>query len=215
MTIFRYQRGASIAHNTNAVVKLCLLLALSCGTPFASEYAHKILLLAAVLVLSGFSRYCGIGFAAQIKEARPFLLYLAFLYAVQAAPIAFSLLKSASFSYAALLLPSRKFYASFFLIVILAQSSQLFYKTTTSIELKDALEAIEKKLSGKTRFSRAFAVYVSFIPAVFEAWNRLDLAWRARQGRGGLQKAAVLVPSFFSLCLNAAWHKERALRHRS
>ena len=217
ITLFRYQKGASFMHKANASVKLCVFLALSFTLPFIAARTGLIFSAAAIVFLAFVSRVCGFSFASQLREARPFLCYFAFLYAVKAAPAIFLLGKRAFSAGEALeaLFPGGDFCAALFSTMILVQGSQLFYKTTTGIALKDALETVEKKLSGKTKFSRAFAVYLSFVPQVFESWNRLERAWRARQGKNGVSKAAALVSALFSLCFNAAWHKARALAARS
>jgi energy-coupling factor transporter transmembrane protein EcfT len=216
ITIFRYQKGISFMHKANSCVKLCAFLALSFSLPFAASRAGGIFYAVIIVFLVFLSRVCGFSFASQLREARPFLFYFAFLYAAKTAPMVF-LLRARSFSAGEVLgalFPGGDFCAAFFSTMILVQGSQLFYKTTTSTELKDALETVEKKISGKTRFSRVFTVYVSFVPQVFEAWNRLERAWWARGGKNGVSKAAVLVPALFSLCFSAAWQKARALAAR-
>jgi energy-coupling factor transporter transmembrane protein EcfT len=217
VTLFSYQKGASFIHKANACVKLCVFLALSFSLPFAASHAGFDFFAATVVFFALLSRACGFGFAFQLRETKPFLLYFVFLYAVKTAPALFLLYKRGFFAGEALgvLCPGKDFCAAFFSTMILVQGSLLFYKTTTGIELKDALETVEKRLTGKIKFSRAFAVYLSFVPQVFEAWNRLERAWRARRGKNGVLKAAALVPALFSLCFSAAWQKARALAARS
>jgi energy-coupling factor transporter transmembrane protein EcfT len=128
----------------------------------------------------------------------------------------------------AILMPGAAFIHTFFTIIILVQLSLLFFKTTTSTELRDALSIIEEKIrrtaqkiplfgrrvSAQAHAAKTFAVFLSCIPTVFEAWNRIDRAWRARGGKNGIAKMRALLPVFLSVCLHEASQKARALAAR-
>jgi energy-coupling factor transporter transmembrane protein EcfT len=243
VVLFRYKKGKSIVHRTNAAIKLIALLALSLVIPTLIARAKIAVLAALLLALGVFARTCGVGFREQIAEARPLGVYLAFFYVIKIIPpvsaVLLGVTDDAFESIAArvidkmpalllALVPDRAFVNTFFTILFLVQLSLLFFKTTTGMELREALCVIEEKLRGalkkipclgrrvseEARFSKIFTVFLSFIPSVFEAWNRAERAWQARGGKNGSRKIAALVPALFSVCLYAAWLKARALAAR-
>jgi energy-coupling factor transporter transmembrane protein EcfT len=69
------------------------------------------------------------------------------------------------------------------------QVSALLFRTTTSIEMKYGIETIERAarsvlhVSQEPRFAPSVALFIGFIPEVFELWQKLDMAWRARGGK--------------------------------
>jgi energy-coupling factor transporter transmembrane protein EcfT len=244
--LFRYKKGKSIVHRINAAIKLITLLALSLVIPALIVRIHVGVSAALFLALCVFARTCGFGFKEQIAEARPLVVYLAFLYVIKIIPLISAVLLGVTNdavefmgsrvidetliapALLSALVPDRDFVNTFFTILILVQLSLLFFKTTTGMELREALSVIEERLRGaltkipiagkrvsdEARFSKIFTVFLSFIPAVFEAWNRAERAWQARGGKNGSRKIATLVPALFSVCLYAASLKARALAAR-
>jgi energy-coupling factor transporter transmembrane protein EcfT len=107
------------------------------------------------------------------------------------------------------------------------QLSALFFRTTTSIEIKEAIRGLEtnirgairtlpfgKRVSPRAKFGASLALTISFIPELFGLWEGLNRAYRARGGRGGLKKARVLLIALFSLSFSRADKKARALAAR-
>jgi len=237
VVLFRYKRGKSFLHRTNAAVKLIGLLALSLCAPLIISHTSALVVLVLLCAVWFISFYCGFSVREQVLELLPLLVYLFFLYVVQKFAFFFSMAVSGSsekFSASSareiivFLKPDASFIQTFFVIILLIQISFLFFKTTSSIALRDALCAIEETtrrvlrknsfaaryVTSNAGFAKIFAVFLSCIPSVFEAWQRCDRAWRARQGKNGIQKIRFLLPVFFSLCFHAASLKARSLAAR-
>jgi energy-coupling factor transporter transmembrane protein EcfT len=230
--LFQYKPGDSFLHRAPAALKLGLLLACSLAAPVLAPAAPPLASLLALAGLSLLGRAVGAGFGEQAREWRPLVFYLFVLYGIKAAMGLAALgrdagrVLSSPEALGAFLLPDESFVHMFFILTILVDLSLLFFKTTTSAALGESLIYIEEnarkplvKLSGgrvrgEAEFARTFSVFVSFIPAVFAAWDRASLAWQARGGGNGAKKIASLMPSFLSVCFFCAARKARALEAR-
>ena len=126
-------------------------------------------------------------------------------------------------------------YVSRLAIALLAGT--VFYETTGSLAVRDALYGIQRLFVRATRllpFRRRveadapgidlallFSLTVSFIPRVFETWDRLNRSWDARGGnarrgiRGALVRVSTLIPILIITLLGVASVTERAIRNRS
>jgi biotin transport system permease protein len=93
-------------------------------------------------------------------------------------------------------------------LLVLLQLSSLLFRTTTLVALKSAIARICPPLAVP------LALFLGFIPALFELWGRLDLSWRARGGKRGIKKLFVLLPALLSLAFFHADIKSRALAAR-
>jgi energy-coupling factor transporter transmembrane protein EcfT len=107
------------------------------------------------------------------------------------------------------------------------QLSALLFRTTTSIETKEAISALEtgiraavkrlpfaNSISTRPKFGTVIALTINFIPALFEIWDKLNRAYKARGGRRGMKKVRVLLVALFALSFHYAEKKARALAAR-
>lgn len=101
------------------------------------------------------------------------------------------------------------------------QSTSIFFKTSTSLQIRQGLEDIELffrtlfRLSKKCRVSNAIAMFINFIPLVWQIWNELKRAWFARKGKNGIRMYLSLLPQLFSVGLKKAWNTARAVSIRN
>ncbi len=126
-------------------------------------------------------------------------------------------------------------YVSRLAIALLAGT--VFYETTSSLDLRNALYGIQRLFARATRrlpylrraeadtpafdFALLFSLTISFIPRVFESWDSLNRSWDARGGkarrgvRGALARVSALIPLLIINLLGVASVTERAIRNRS
>ncbi len=117
---------------------------------------------------------------------------------------------------------------------VVVLSGSVFYRTTSGIELRDALTAVRARVvSWFPPLGRlpdpvfSLSLTLIFIPRVFAAWTALDRAWVARGGNGSGRrnpitrawregrKLIILMPVLLSNLLSMAEATERALRNRT
>jgi energy-coupling factor transporter transmembrane protein EcfT len=63
-------------------------------------------------------------------------------------------------------------------------------------------------------FSEYIALFLCFIPEIFENWALVNLAWKARGGKKGFAKIKSLVFILISLSMEKAAAKAKALEAR-
>jgi energy-coupling factor transporter transmembrane protein EcfT len=73
---------------------------------------------------------------------------------------------------------------------------------------------LARNLSTDAKFGQSAALMISFIPALFDLWEKLNRAYRARGGKGGLTKYRILLVALFSLSFHHASEKAKALAVR-
>jgi energy-coupling factor transporter transmembrane protein EcfT len=107
------------------------------------------------------------------------------------------------------------------------QLSALLFRTTTSIEIKETLCAIEtgiravlrklpfgQRIAPDVKLGKQAALMISFIPALFELWEKLNRAYRARGGKGGFTKYRILLIALIALSFHHAAEKAKAFAAR-
>lgn len=90
----------------------------------------------------------------------------------------------------------------------------LLFSVTTTGEIRESLEGMEKALFGRSRFALGLALTLGFIPHFFEVWEEANLAWKARAGKAGWRAAAVLLPLAIELMIEKAVETALALESR-
>jgi biotin transport system permease protein/energy-coupling factor transport system permease protein len=227
--VFRYKRGRSVCHRLPAPVKLALMLCAAVTVmllPLPAVCAG----IAATAVFAGFCRFTLREQCADIKPACYYALFLfavnfaASLYAVRETPVSVS-----GWFHAALPRADYVLYAVRLCLVM--QLSALLFRTTTSIQIKETLCAAEtavraaikklpfarkitQRIAPDAKLANHAALMLNFIPVLFEIWEKLNRAYRARDGRGGLKKYRTLLVALFALSFHCACEKARALAAR-
>lgn len=111
--------------------------------------------------------------------------------------------------------------------LITAIAAQIIFETTSSLEIKEAVEALQNRIAcvfppiKKWNPALALSLSINFIPQVFATWNRVHTAAKARgveakKGPVHTTRAAYnQILAFFSCLLYQAETKRKALLNRS
>ena len=215
---FHYRSGHTFLHKAPAWIKV-LLIPILAILAFQLETLPALGLWASVLILAKI-----LGFTAKdiCNDLKPTLFYLillyntSFIYNISAwkaesggQPISWPEFKNL-FIFA----PQ---YALLFVRMGLSLSiTSLFYRTTSNIQFRHGFSTIERFITRKeeSRFADLLGMTLTFIPRIVTCWQRIDTAWKARGGKNSLRKIIVLTPRLFSVSLNDAYEKARAIESR-
>lgn len=210
--ILSYQKRNSLIHRTPALLKLLALLGIAVALYLTGLEIHGILFavsLVAVLISS-------ISFKDFLYDLKPVTFYGLFIAVVEVVGAMFyggNLLESFGDGMwktnSSVLLVSR--------LVVAMSYTSLFFRTTSNLEIRQSLERVELAVSfGHSRlsFSRAFALFLNFLPQLFAIWANLDKAWKARCGKRGIRKILVLLPVFITLSMKKANDTLMSLKNR-
>jgi energy-coupling factor transporter transmembrane protein EcfT len=218
--IFRYKPGKSLLHHAPAWIKLVLLFPLSAITLYIPLSVSGTLV--ACMCVCAF--LCEFSAREQLADLRAAWYYAVFLYILA---VLTNWAVARSFT-PQLLIPGIDWFTGSVHLVLMLLISGLLFRTTTSLALKDGIDTIERILRGglrripiagkyispDARFAKSIALFIGFIPAVFELWQKIERAWIARGGGNGIKKLKVLAPTLISLSFYAATAKARALAAR-
>lgn len=210
--ILSYQKRNSLIHRTPALLKLLALLGIAVALYLTGLEIHGILFavsLVAVLISS-------ISFKDFLHDLKPVTFYGLFIAVVEVVGAMFyggNLLESFGDGMwktnSSVLLVSR--------LVVAMSYTSLFFRTTSNLEIRQSLERVELAVSfGHSRlsFSKAFALFLNFLPQLFAIWANLDKAWKARCGKRGIRKIIVLLPVFIALSMKKANDTLMSLKNR-
>ena len=223
--VFRYRKGNSILHRIPALIKLLVLIALAVNIMFLPLYA----VCAGIILLVIPALLCGFSVRDQLADIKPALFYAFFLYLISVftklSSIGFTIVSSGDLI--TVLHPNYEYGLYILRLILVMQLSALLFRTTTSIEIKEAICGVEivirralsalpfaKNISLTAKFGTSAALMINFIPALFELWEKLNRAYRARGGAGGLKKIRVLLVALIALSFHYAEKKSRALLAR-
>lgn len=210
--ILSYQKRNSLIHRTPALLKLLALLGIAVALYLTGLEIHGILFavsLVAVLISS-------ISFKDFLHDLKPVTFYGLFIAVVEVVGAMFyggNLLESFGDGMwktnSSVLLVSR--------LVVAMSYTSLFFRTTSNLEIRQSLEDVETALTfGRSNlsFSKAFALFLNFLPQLFAIWTGLDKTWKARCGKRGIRKIIVLLPVFIALSMKKANDTLMSLRNR-
>jgi len=225
-TVFRYKTIKGPLHKLPAMLKLFLFLPLSviCMSLPPLYLASGII----AALLTAF--LCGFTLREQLTDFKPAAFYASLMYGLSV----FSTLVEnwgsmpVSALAAAALLPRTGFPHSALRLTLVVQLSALLFRTTSSVEIREALVTLERRIrlilkrlpllgkaiSPRPCFLQNISMFLSFIPEIFEAWAAFDLAWKARGGRQGTAKIKTLVFVLITMSFEKASLKARALEAR-
>lgn len=193
--LFSYRAGNSLIHKMPAVFKVVLLFVL----PAAVFFVPPLYCLIWIGFNAGAALYAGFGIKQQVLDLKPLAYYVFFLAMVQTV----SFIAGSDTSIQPLIELILK-------LVCALQITSLFFNTTTSLELKAALEKILP-----AHAALLFVLFLTFIPMLFSVWAQLERSWKARAGKNGVKKLFVLFPIFISLALFKARSLFYSLQNRN
>ena len=204
-TSFSYKEGKSFLHRCPAIIKILFI-------PLISLLLFKLppAFAAGLFLLQTILAFClGFTLGEQLCDLKPLLYYAIILLLFKLAGAIFY----KNFDFLPSLLMLLK-------LLGVMQTASLVFKTSTSLQLRQGLENMEKSLrrlfhlKTKTPLSNALALFICFIPQVWQNWEAIKKAWFARGGKKSLRMLIVLLPVLFSLGMKQAYNTARALSVR-
>lgn len=222
--LFRFNPVITPIHKIPALAKLCALIAVSIGA-FCTELIVPLLAGVALVSLAMFAK---IPLSSHLKNVRILLWYALFIIVFRFAgplPPIDAIGKG---------LAESGLYLFRLALVLLAGT--VFYETTSTLEIRNALYTIQNAIARVTRRFRAtgskktshlpdvallLSLTITFIPRIFDSWIRLNHSWDARGGnlhhgfRAAIKRITTLVPLLIISLLAVASDTDRAIRNRS
>ncbi len=225
-TIFRYKTRKGLLHRIPAAVKILSLLPLSVVCMSLPLPA----LAAGIVCAAGAAFVCGFSVREQFTDLKPAAFYAALMYALSVFSILLEKREPMPLSALAVLacVPRPGFVFTVLRLTLIIQLSALLFRTTTTLEVRNAVRDVEifirrglarvplvkKLILPEPRFAESAALFASFIPEIFQTWNQIDMAWRARGGKPGMQKIKTLIFALLTLGFEKAAKKAKALAAR-
>jgi len=191
--VFQYKTIKGQLHKVPALLKLILLLPLS----IIVFYLPALWLCFGFFILISLAFISGITFREQLTDLKPALIYTVFLYFLSV--IAGSL---ESWNGLHSLLPQPEHLRTMLRIVLVFQLSALLFRTTSFLEIQKIVRV------------EAVSLFLIFIPEVLKIWTSIDMAWKARGGKNGINKIKMLVFVLISNSLEKASLKAKAIEAR-
>ncbi len=207
-TAFSYKQGSSFLHRCPAWIKILLIPVFSVAV-FTLPFYCAAGLCSVQIILACVLRFT---FREQLRDLKAVLYYAAFL-------IFTKVIGSIAVNHFDL----RNFFINeketwFLLLKLLCvmQSASLLFKTSTSLQIREGLELMERKITRKQTapVAQAVSLFICFIPQVSKNWQQAERAWKARGGRKSLRMFVVLLPVFFSVGMKQAYNSARAISAR-
>jgi len=223
VNLFSYERGNTLLHKINALIKILFLTAFCIFIFFdpKKDYEDKrlfFILRTAVCIL--FPIVLFIISRRHVKiilHLWPVMLTGLFVTAFRSFDIpAFTFNKDGFYS--------GLLYALNFFMASLASS--VIFKTTSPLQIRESLESVENILARifpfvkKLNLALVISLTINFIPSIFEYWNKTSLACRARQADGKKKMFSIRIfnahfTALLSCLLYRAETKRRAVLNRS
>ena len=152
------------------------------------------------------------------RDVRFFLFYLLLFYFFAVIQNFFSLISIDEMSFTKALFCSVKnaffnksIYSLFIKFFCVIQTAFLFYRTTTTLQIRCGLE----KLGLGQNALNLISLFFSFIPLALKDWRQIQKAWLSRGGKKSLRMLLVLLPVFFSVAMNQAYKTSKAILNRT
>ena len=105
-------------------------------------------------------------------------------------------------------------------LLSIMQSASLIYKTSTSLEIREGIGAIETFIHKIFHINKAniitdsISMFLIFIPIISEIWDKSKKSWLVRGGKNSIKMYIVLIPLLFSVGMKKAYNMARAVSIR-
>lgn len=225
-TAFAYKAGNSFLHKCPAWIKILFIPVIS----ILFFYLPPVFSVILIVVQTFIAFLLKFTFKEQIKDLKP-VIYYAILLVFTNFIVIIGTGQFVDFINDAVLylknpigllniIRSNQTVLMLFKLFCVMQSTSLFFKTSTSVQIRRGLETIEKAirkvfhLKPKTTVAGAIAMFLNFIPIVSKIWLQLKISWKARMGKNGIKMYTTLLPVFFSVGMKKAWNSARAVQIR-
>jgi len=223
--VFKYKTVKGPLHKLPAMLKLFILLPLSGLCLSASPLLLGVGII--FLILTAF--LCRFTMREQLTDLKPAAIYALLMYALSVFSTLIEKWNEMTFeNLTAALIPRQDFLRIALSLAVVMQLSALFFRTTSSMEIRESLLTIERFLrsvfsrlpffgrhfSPNPRFAQSITLFLCFIPEIFLTWSNINLAWKARGGKQGWKKIKTTVFALITLSFEKASVKEKALAAR-
>jgi len=188
-TVFKYKTVKGLLHRVPAIIKLALFLPLS----IMCLYLPSLWLGIAIFAFIIFAFVCGITIREQFTDFTPVFLYAALM---------FCLCVFAYFYDNQNTLLISDFLRITLRLTLIVQFSALLFRTTSSLEIREVVRL------------DILALFLCFIPEIFKTWSCINLAWKARKGKNGINKIKTLIFVLISISFEKAFVKAKAIEAR-
>lgn len=222
--LFAYRKTDTILHRMPALIKLVLLFAICIYTFSSGMLSTKAQVFAKTEIIKLSVGFFAVVFLFILARA-PWnsLKNLKFVFVLGFFLTAFKMLHFPFYFDTDALISGLHYTFCFFITALCAQ---LIFESTSSLEIKDALESIQNIIAiilppvKKLNPALVISLAINFIPMVFATWNRVHLASRARSKAkrgllGATDNAFTQLSAFFSCLLHQAETTRMALLNRS
>lgn len=213
-SLFSYKPGNSFLHKCPAIVKIFLIPALSvCVFKFSPVFCFFLILFQTIIAFA-----VKFSVKEQIADLKPIIFYAVLL--IFARIVSF-LLNSSDFSFVEFVKSEKANAIMLLKLFCTVQSASLFFKTSTSLEIRSGIEKIEtfvRKifcLKKSNNLTNAISLFVMFIPLVSKNWQQAKKAWISCGGKTNLKMYAILLPVLFSVGIKQAYNAAKAVVIRS
>jgi len=197
-SIFKYNYIKGPLHKVPAIIKIIFFIPIIvfCVTLTSLWLCIGI----GIMILSAF--ICRLSLHDQMLDLKPVLFYILFIYllSILSNIINYDSLNTAHFS---LFIPNSEILRIMLRIILIVQISSVFFRTTSSLEIRDAVKL------------NIITLFLMFIPEIFNTWSNINLAWKARASSKGIKKVKNLLFALISLSFEKAFIKSKALEARS
>ena len=206
-TPMAYRKGNTLLHRFPAGFKLIFLLLLSLAAFFpGSDLGNFLVLEVITLIMVLLSFIARIGPLSLLKGSGPLLsivIAALLIRGIEVSPLAFSIV---GFRHALI----------FCIRIALAFSiGSLFFAVTTVGEVRKSISRGEAALGiEKAALSLHFSLMLGFLPAIFEIWEELSLAYKSRSGRRGVSLLYFILPKLIERMIKRAGDTALAMEAR-
>ena len=234
MTLFAYRRGTTVLHKTPALVKLSFLMVF-CVCTFTNG-PHEFVRTGCCLAVSAVLFFLSGAHRQSLRQLAFVPVLGAFVTVFGTLTFPPSLTGVVPSAHIITVLPffalnteglrAGVLYTVRFFVTALA--AQVVFETTSSIEIKNALESVQNSIARVMppvkKWNPAFVISlaITFIPQVFATWNRVHLASLARSAAGKkkniikiISTAYLELQALFSCLLHQAETTRQAFVNRS
>ena len=213
--LFEYRSASSFLHKCDARIKIVALFVLGCAVFLLPRNA----VIVCIAIFFAFSPVIRFPIKEIFFSLKAILYYALVLY--------ISSILSALFAHASfptMFIPSEHDILILCRLALAFLIANAIYRTTSPLELREALESIEKgavrlcrKKAEQRRlfFSESLSLLIVLIPEVFDVWQTVFRAWKARCGKKGVRMIITLFPLFISVCMKRTYIMSLALKGRA
>lgn len=198
-SLFSYRATKSVLNRTPALIKLLFLFAVPV-TVLISSVGVCLILIAAIALLAALGRIRPRDF---LRDQKPVVFYSLMI-------VTLDVLSFLLFHKNESIITMRSLHMILRLLCAM-EAASVFFRTTSSFEIREALSFGHPD----NPVSDMFALFLSFLPQVFETWTELDLAYTARGGKSGPGKVLRLIPLLITMSMKKAGTTYLALLNRS